>query len=223
MNTTRVSIKSKINYYKNKFYALAQGMNTVNYWNARFRSNWVSSNGRLQTALFATGFALLNEDLEAASILDYGCGCGDSLPVLKMKYPDASLYFYDFSKEAMTYAHKFYSEIAKPIMVPSQDKYDLVYCSNVIEHVPDHIEFCRQLIELSKKYVVIQAPYDQRLHDGSLITLQNRPTNEEHMRTINKEMLDELGNLVDWKIRFLKIPYAWDLGEQIFFIGKIKR
>ena len=41
------------------------------------------------------------------------------------------------------------------------EKVDLVYCSNVIEHVDDPRSFVDELLEASEKYVLIQAPWEE--------------------------------------------------------------
>lgn len=213
-----ITIKSSYgNYLFNKIQAIIRGNNSVAYWNTRYKTNWEICNGRLQTALFASAFVLLDEKFIVSSILDYGCGCGDSLPILKMKYAEAELYYYDFSKEAMKKANHYYSDLAKQLDEHDNMKYDLVYCSNVIEHVPDVIGFVNNIIKLSNKYIVIQAPYNERHDDGSVITINNKY--DEHVRTITENMLDDLKSFIDWKCVVTTVPYAWNKGDQIFFIG----
>src|SRR5437899_1231384 len=109
--------------------------NSRRYWDMRFRSNWEANNGRLQTALFATGFVVATQGLlpddDIGSILDYGCGCGESLPILRMRFPKAALWYYDFSPAAMGRAAKYYGSIASAFDSAHDRSFDLVYCSNV--------------------------------------------------------------------------------------------
>lgn len=221
IHKVRKKIKGIYYNYYNRFLSLLKGMNSADYWNSRFSANWERSDGRLQTALFATAFALLDEKFEVASILDYGCGCGDSLPVLRMKYPHADLYYYDFSAEAMNRAGSFYANIAKPMEMPTSTVFDLVYCSNVIEHIAEPVAFCRELAKLAGKYVVIQVPYDQRHSDGALLSPERNL--EEHISTINESILDHLKDIATWKVRYGRVPFAWNQGEQAFFIGEIRQ
>lgn len=205
------------NYLFNWICAAAEKVNSGAYWDKRFMVNWEESGGRLQTALFATGFVLLNENLQPFSILDYGCGCGDSLPVFKMKYPEAELFFYDISQIAMKRANRYYHRIATEWNSTGDRRFDLVYCSNVVEHVEDFSAFCDKLCALSKKYIVIQAPFDQRHPDGAPLTHDSRM--EDHIRTITADMANSLPDKFRWETRFCRIPVAWDHGEQIFFVG----
>jgi hypothetical protein len=40
--------------------------------------------------------------------------------------------------------------------------YDYVFCSHVVEHVPDLAPFLTRLVELARRNVFIYAPYDER-------------------------------------------------------------
>jgi SAM-dependent methyltransferase len=204
--------------FANKLVGHAKGLNSKAYWNFRFRHNWESFEGRLQTAIFAAGFVLLDEHFEAASILDFGCGTGDSLPLLRMRFPKASLHYYDFSKAASTIAEKNYSHIATAIE-PATDprRFELVYCSNVLEHIQDPCIFAREVCALSSKYVVFQAPHDERHADGS--PLSTKCPRGEHVNTITQQTMGLLEPSFIWKYRTMLVPYAWPHGEQIFFIG----
>ncbi len=223
INKMKTSLMLRYHFYFNKLIALTQGVNSMTYWNARFKSNWERNNGRLQTALFATAFVLLDEQFgQIIDILDYGCGCGDSLPVLKMKYPQSNLYYYDFSPEAMSKTKKFYSTIAQPLDSLSVDSrtFDLVYCSNVVEHLSEPHKLCKKLINLSNKYIVIQAPYNQRKKDGSLLSDSNNE--DEHILTVTENFISEFTDMVEWNIKFATAYFAWPHGKQIFFIGRKK-
>ena len=211
-------IKDRYVAFSNRLTGLMKGVNSRGYWDARFRTNWVQQDGRLQTTLFAVAFALLDEKFEAATILDYGCGCGDSLPVLKMRYPEAGLYYYDFSEEAMKKAGRYYSDIAKPLVLPASGKFDLVYCSNVVEHIEDPTAFCKGLVALAGKYVVVQAPYNERHPDGAPLSSE-RPS-DEHVRTISEDFMKGLDGTASWEIRHNNDVHGWG-GGQIFFIGRV--
>jgi len=41
---------------QNLYFGSRYGINSEDYWDSRFKINWVSYGGRLQTALFAIGF-----------------------------------------------------------------------------------------------------------------------------------------------------------------------
>jgi hypothetical protein len=202
------------------------GINSQKYWDLRFNSNWELQNGKLQTMLFAVGFisSKFIKTIKPSTILDYGCGLGDSIPVLRMAFPESEISFYDFSTVAMEKAKKEYSDLARPLDLKLPKKYELVYCSNVIEHIADSglSDFVIMLSSFSSKYVVIQAPFDERLPDGSKISPLAKSTEIEHERTIDSTFIDFLVDKIPqyhWTDETMKIPRAWDKGFQIFFIG----
>lgn len=193
--------------------------NSKEYWDERFLENWEHHGGRLQTVLFAVGFIFTKDFKDIGSVVDYGCGLGDSMPVLGMKYPNTWLYFYDLSDIAMKKAQRSFGNIAQPFNTDGSQKVDLVYCSNAIEHIENPVEFARKLISFSNKYVVIQAPYNERdTETGEPLS----PKNGEHINTLLEDTFDELSDLVDWEIIITKIPYAWPYGDQIFYVGTKK-
>src|SRR5689334_16833264 len=73
-------------------------------------------------------------------ILDLGCGTGELLKYLKDKFPSKKLYGSDYSKNAIDTLKKeriteknYIVNLEKESKLPGQ--YDVVVCSEVIEHV----------------------------------------------------------------------------------------
>lgn len=203
------------------------GINSQKYWNLRFNSNWELQNGKIQTMLFAAGFvsSKFAKAIHPSTILDYGCGLGDSIPILKMAFPEAGISFYDFSTVAMEKAQKEYRDLAEPFDIRKPMMFDMVYCSNVIEHIPDAglNEFVTLLLSFSSNQVVIQAPFNERLPDGSKISSTAKSAEIEHERTIDDSFIEFLKTTwshFEWTHETIKIPKAWDKGLQIFFVGK---
>jgi SAM-dependent methyltransferase len=217
-------IKVRSIAYKNKLYAKLYGLNSKKYWDYRFKNNWQNLNGRLQSMMFAAGFTSLDYKFENInSILDFGCGLADSIPVLKSKFNKSELFFYDFSESAMEIASKYYGKYASSYNLEQNKSFDLVYCSNVIEHITDKDinVFLDSIFKATKKYVVIQAPYNETWENGEPLT-ENTPRSE-HVRTLNKDIINlfnEIDPNIQWEMITKMVPYAWDLTEQVFYIGK---
>jgi cyclopropane fatty-acyl-phospholipid synthase-like methyltransferase len=74
-------------------------INTKKYWDNRFEQNWEKQNGRLQTQSFAESQMTLLELSSdfSGTILDFGCGLGDAMPVYKRSFPKAKLIGVDIS------------------------------------------------------------------------------------------------------------------------------
>ena len=74
-------------------------INTKAYWDNRFKADWEKKSGRSQTADFAKDqipYFDISSDFDG-SILDFGCGLGDAIPIYKKSYPNAKLYGVDIS------------------------------------------------------------------------------------------------------------------------------
>jgi SAM-dependent methyltransferase len=193
-----------------------EGLNSPAYWDERFTRNWESRGGRLQSALFAAGFAAqgIRFEEEVATVLDLGCGLGDALPVLDSMFPTAKIYYSDLSQVAMSQAARRYGNFAQKW--DGTSPVDLVYCSNVVEHVKEIDAFIRQIKDASNKFVVVQAPFEEHHVDGSRIS-REYPL-EEHVRTIDDcFLLDD--DEFHWTHTTGRVRWAWPTGEQIFFVG----
>ena len=137
-------------------------VNSKKYWDFRLKYNWLFVGGGAQNTYFAVGaFANINKDnfQNVYSILDYGCANGDAAPVLNIFFPKANIYLYDLSSHGVKNGLKRFSRFI-PVYKwdKSIEKVDLVYCSNVIEHVDDPKDLVDELVEASQKYILIQAP-----------------------------------------------------------------
>lgn len=199
---------------ENAVFSILYGKNSERYWNARFLTNWESAGGGLQTTLFAAGLASQDIGIEPTSILDYGCGAGQSLPVLRMRFPRCDLFYWDHSSVAMEIVRGRYHEFARE-HVPGTI-YDCVYCSNVIEHVVDLPGILEAVASMAKHCVVIQAPLDERHPDGSELSV-SRPI-DEHIRTVKISTVPELLAGFHWDSFVFQVPTAWK-GSQVAFVG----
>jgi SAM-dependent methyltransferase len=79
-------------------------------------------------------------DFAINSLIDFGCGTGDTLPILDHVFHPDKLLGIDISEECITVARNnnqtskisFYCSS----MVPEDIKYELVYCNGVFHHIP---------------------------------------------------------------------------------------
>jgi SAM-dependent methyltransferase len=100
--------------------------------------------------------------LEIESVLDIGCGQGSLLQELCVEFPSIKPYGVDISKSAVELAIQrvpngrfWVSDISQQ---PLNEKYDLVVCSEVLEHIPDDITTIQNLRQMTDKYLLISAP-----------------------------------------------------------------
>ena len=225
------TIKKGAKYFYARFISLIGGalysVNSQKYWDFRMKYDWDFVGGGEQTSYFAAGmFANLCNSFDPnkiSTIIDYGCATGDSAIFLKIFFQNSNIALYDISDLGVEKALLKYGRFIPVDRHKEGDKYNLVYSSNVIEHVENPKEFVNKLINLSNKYVVIQCPYKE-MHpkNEKLISPENK--SDEHIWTINEEFIKNYieDERVEWELKTGIVPMAWQGGVQAFIVGKLK-
>lgn len=148
-------------------------MNNINsqeYWEERFNTDWNTYSGDEQTKFFANLLCeLLPEEFikecneNKYTICDIGCAEGDALPIEKSVLKNASIYGEDFSEKAIRQAKEKYSEfefyVCDILHSENEKKYDVVVASNIVEHFRDTNKVLNCLCNRAKRYTVIMIPY----------------------------------------------------------------
>ena len=158
-------------------------INTRQFWNSRFQSGeWEDVGGRSQTRSFAEALVsrIQIQKESAKTVLDFGCGLGDAIPVYRRAWPEARLIGVDFSDEAMLKARVRYGESATfetgdHNTCPSAD---IIITSNVLEHVDNDIEVVRCL-QAKCRVLYIVVPFEEQ----HLIS--------EHVRRYGRKSFDQ--------------------------------
>lgn len=99
--------------------------------------SWERKRGRTQTRLFAECFHR------------YTSALGDALPVWHRYYPAANLFGCDVAQVAVDRSVELYGNLAdffRASFEEIQDTWDVIYCSNVLEHFKQHVEIARELL-----------------------------------------------------------------------------
>ncbi len=200
--------------------------NSQEYWDFRFKYDWNKVGGGEQTQYFTAGF-FANVDHRKfdniESVLDLGCATGDSCVFLKIFFQKAKIFLSDLSELAVRKAIVKYGRFIPVEAFDKSKKVDLVYTSNVIEHVPDPKAFVEEAKSYSKKYIVIQCPWEE-LHplNGLPITPNNQT--DEHVWTIDEKFLQEnvYCDSFEWSKSLGVVPLAWEGGTQAFIVGTRK-
>ncbi|MDP6908595.1 MAG: class I SAM-dependent methyltransferase [Flavobacteriales bacterium] len=77
------------------------------------------------------------------SILDFGCGIGDTTEVLATEFPDAEIVGIDTAEDALAYATKNRSSDRLQYQTVNEfdktDHFDLAYVNGVFHHIPLHL------------------------------------------------------------------------------------
>lgn len=141
--------------------------NSKDWWENEFKTQWVygSIDGRLQTTYYVSLVLLilhqkyLEEMQKAASILDFGCALGEATNVLSSI--NSNVVGYDFSNEATRMARVNFPHLTFKNEIGPYDNFDIIYCSNVLEHFKNPIEQTIKLSKICNKYIIILVPYEQ--------------------------------------------------------------
>ena len=194
-------------------------MNGAKYWDLRLRKSWRSVGGHEQTQAFAISM-LANLDLAKiapTSVLDFGCATGDSSPVLAVAFPGVTIGLHDLALSGVRAGVKRYGS-TYPVREWDKNQVDLVYSSNVLEHFEDPNEFFALVCSASRRWLIIQCPWQETHGQGVKITPAH--PNGEHFWTIDQEFLDTYlpkGWAVAQQVT-KEVPIAWPFGQQLFLV-----
>lgn len=193
--------------------------NTKETWENYFKIDWEINNGREQTRLFAHFFLkTVSLSKEAKSLLDVGCALGDALPEIHIKYPKMQLFGCDVSSNAIEKAREKYGNIASFEVGGFNDikgYYDIIYCSNTLEHFENYLEIACKLLN-NCKWLYILVPY-MELKDGKPLSVE---PNQWHVATFDKHSFDSLletGDAASIRYWIKFTPGAWYNGRVSVF------
>ena len=133
-----------------------------------FSSNaWEENMGREQTAYFANeAIQRLPENVrsvldEGGTLLDYACALGDAANAFRQKFPAARITGYEWASVGRDKAAAAYPDLEFICELPTERMFDVVYCSNMLEHIDlFRDEMIRQTGFVSKFYVVL-VPWEE--------------------------------------------------------------
>lgn len=131
-------------------------------------------------------------------VLDAGCGEGFVTQYIAERNPDLKITGVDLSREAIEYAKEHFGEKAtfrtgSVYKLPFSDKsFDLVVCSEVLEHLDEPLKALQELKRVSRKHVLItvpREPYFKWLNDlGQLLGTSPDPG---HVNFWTKETFED--------------------------------
>jgi SAM-dependent methyltransferase len=153
--------------------------------------HWEKNRGPSQTRRFAEFFhRSVRIPWTNFSVLDVGCALGDALPVWHKKYPSAELYGCDVAEMAVTRCKERYGGMARFFRASFEEIqgfWDVIYCSNSLEHFEQYLEIAEALL-LQCKMLFVLTPFGE-LRDGSPM----QPNGEEyHVATFYRNSFEAL-------------------------------
>lgn len=181
-----------------------------------------TSNNPIQKLLinnFYNTLLQLVKPLEVRRVLDTGCGEGFSLNKLSEEKIAASLQGIDNSKEAISLGKKLFPNLKLQLgsiyELPYEDDYfDLVLCTEVLEHVDNPQKALHELMRVSGKYLLISVPNEpffmisNFLRGKNISRWGNDPGHINHWTIFAfKEFLKKNG----LKNVTIKLPFPWTM------------
>ncbi|MGA2911572.1 MAG: class I SAM-dependent methyltransferase [Candidatus Levyibacteriota bacterium] len=162
------------------------------------------------------------------SILDVGCGEGFTLNRLKEHGIGKKLEGLEYSKDAILLGKKTYPDIkitqgsiyALPYKANS---FDLVLCTEVLEHLEESEKALKELVRVSKKYLVISVPNEPFFMLAQLVRGKNWSRFGNDIEHINHWTMFSFPQFVKKnvgpKVKILarRFPFAWTM----LLLGKV--
>ena len=144
-----------------------------------YRKHKTSS--KLQKKLLANFNAVLVQEarvLKPESILDVGCGEGFTLEMLRKKGIGKKLEGVDFLDRAIKLGKKEHPKLILKQgdiydLKYKDNSFDLVICSEVLEHVDDPERAIQELVRVTKKYCLFSVPNEPIFMMGNFMRGKN--------------------------------------------------
>ncbi len=128
-----------------------------------------------------------------AKLLDFGCGSGRTLKMLRDLGYENSVGI-DVSSNSMRLCKKAGFALGKDVFMVKGDgttfndkKFDLVFADGVLEHFEDFTPIVREMCRLSKRYVLITQPNHFSLYGKILRKTDRKPVHEYTYRIVDFE------------------------------------
>lgn len=164
------------------------------------------------------------QQLPAYSVLDVGCGEGFTLQRLTNQKIGKKLEGVDFVQEALDLGKKIHPHLklikGDLYELPYEnDSFDLLLCTEVLEHLEYPQKALQELIRVSKKYILLSVPHEpwftisRILRGKNLLQLGKHP---EHVQYWTSEAFEKFVSVEEVKILKVMHPFPWTM----ILIGK---
>ncbi len=145
-------------------------INSQQYWDTRFQTDWESKGGSLQTAFFCRialeAFpAWLPAEIERKhlSICDWGCALGEAADLLARRFAGSRVTGIDISSTAIEKARSTYRNV-EFLAVDLKDtnaEYDVIFSSNTLEHFHEPMGMLAVLAAHCRRYLILLLPFQE--------------------------------------------------------------
>ncbi len=174
---------------------------------------------RLLIKNFYSQFISLIKPLKPESVLDAGCGEGFSLNKLRENNIGKKLEGIENSKTAIAISKKINSKLnirlGSVYSLPYEDNsFDLVICTEVLEHLDNPEKGLFQVMRVSKKYIIFSVPNEPFFMLSNLLrgkNLKRFGNDEGHINHWTIYSFQKLLKKNGLKVKKLRLPFPWIL------------
>jgi 2-polyprenyl-3-methyl-5-hydroxy-6-metoxy-1,4-benzoquinol methylase len=173
---------------------------------------------------FYSSLIMLAKPLKAELILDAGCGEGFTMNKLRENGIGKKIEGIEYEKDAIDFGKKLFPNLAikqgSVYELPYKDSsFDLVICTEVLEHLEKPSIALREMLRVSKKYLIISVPNEPLFMLGNFLRGKNlsRLGNDEgHINHWNPLSLKRYLTQNKVKVKRISFPFPWIsiLGEK---------
>ena len=173
---------------------------------------------------FYSTLIALSKPLSPKTILDAGCGEGFSMNKLSLNGIGEKIEGVEYSKEAISFGKKLFPDLTfsqgSIYELPYKDNsFDLVICTEVLEHLEEPEKALKEILQVSKKYLIISVPNEPLFTMSNFLRGKNlsRLGNDEgHINHWNPLSFTKYLKKNGLKIKKLRLPFPWItiLGEK---------
>ena len=172
---------------------------------------------RLLINNFYSSLISLAKSLHPKTILDAGCGEGFTLDRLNKNRIGKKIEGVEYSKDAISLGKKLFPNLTfkegSAYKLPYKDNsFDLVVCTEVLEHLDAPSKILKEILRVSKKYLLISVPNEpffmlsNFLRGKNLSRLGNDPGHINHWNILSLRRFLLKENVAVIKTR---LPFPW--------------
>lgn len=158
------------------------------------------------------------KELKPKTVLDVGCGEGFTLEQLRLAGIGKRLEGVDFLPRAIELGRKEHPELDLKVgdifdLKYKDSSFDVVICSEVLEHVPEPEKGLEELVRVSKKYCVVSVPNEPFFMLGNFLRGKNWSRFGNDIEHINHWSFWQFKKMVGKKLKIRKAiyPTPWTL------------
>lgn len=175
--------------------------------------------GKLFVNNFLNSVVKTVRPLNIETVLDAGCGEGFTLERLRKEKIGKKFEGIEYDQEAVDLAHKLYPKLTVKKgdvnkLPYKSNSFDLVICTEVLEHLDNPKKAYRELLRVSRKYVLISVPNEpfftiQRM--GRLQNLRHFGAHPEHIQWWTAPAFLKFIKIRGVKLVTRKFPIPWTM------------